>query len=296
MRIKSELSQLHEMARGWVLMVLADGSSSGGDYAGPAVPLSSEELDKAFAYFDVDADGLGITEGALAAGMRELSFEQRTPQLLTVLRRELRSEDTQEECSAQGALAPTARPDGRRDDVLPLQRAAFRRVFVACFERMKGTFRDEMREAFSYFDSDRSGRLTHGELLDSFRAACPFDLPAADFDRIWAMLDSDRDGEITLDEFVDSIIRRQYHANEDQASLTGTGKKGKGVSRAVPKGTDTREDNLKLLASKSRGYQPTGRDEKSSATEKSTTEKRPPPVEVVAPMSWRGSTNQLASP
>ena len=282
-RIKSELSQLHEMARGWVLMVLADGSS--GDYAGPAVPLSSEELDKAFAFFDVDADGLGITEGELAAGMRELSFEQRTPQLLTVLRREL------QDAMFSGQLAFKRQADGTWD-VLPLQRAAFRRVYVVCFERMKGTFRNEMYEAFSYFDSDRSGTLTHDELLATFRAACPFDLPVADFERIWQQLDSDNDGQITLDEFVDSIIHRQYHANEDQASFSA---RKAGVSMAVPKGKDTRRDNLRLLASKSRGYEPTLSATSEQPSDKASEKPKPPPVEV-QPMSWRGRSSELASP
>ena len=40
--------------------MLADGAEA--DYAGPAVPLSSEELDRAFAFFDIDADGQGTID------------------------------------------------------------------------------------------------------------------------------------------------------------------------------------------------------------------------------------------
>ena len=107
-RLKSELSHLHELAKGWILMVLADGAEA--DYAGPAVPLSSEELDRAFAFFDIDADGQGITEAELSAGMRELSFEQRTTQLLGVLRRELRHQARAPPRTSHAPTTPEAVP------------------------------------------------------------------------------------------------------------------------------------------------------------------------------------------
>ena len=52
-RLKSKLSQLHEVANAWAQVVLADGDSA----KCSAAPLSSEELDRAFAFFDGDSDG-----------------------------------------------------------------------------------------------------------------------------------------------------------------------------------------------------------------------------------------------
>ena len=52
-RLKSKLSQLHEVANGWAQVVLADGDSA----KCSAAPLSSEELDRAFAFFDGDSYG-----------------------------------------------------------------------------------------------------------------------------------------------------------------------------------------------------------------------------------------------
>ena len=85
-RLKSKLSQLHEVANAWAQVVLADGDAS----KCSAAPLSSEELDRAFAFFDGDSDGQGISEAEMLGGLRELQFEQRAPKLLHVLEKVLR--------------------------------------------------------------------------------------------------------------------------------------------------------------------------------------------------------------
>ena len=94
--------------------------------------------------------------------------------------------------------------------------------------------------------------LTRDELLVSFRAACPFDVEDADFERIWAALDRDNDGEITIDEFVDSIIHKQYNVEGLAASIGSA----KSASKNCGKRRERRADQLAFISAKSKGYQP----------------------------------------
>uniref|UniRef100_A0A7S4MG16 EF-hand domain-containing protein n=1 Tax=Prymnesium polylepis TaxID=72548 RepID=A0A7S4MG16_9EUKA len=162
--------------------------------------MTHDQLQRAFGYFDLSTNG-AVEPKELVDGMVELGGFNRQAVLVTKV--------------LGGRLGRVI------SDEEPLSQMEFRRVYTDAFMRHKVHFREEMVQAFSYFDTDASGALEYDELLTSFRAACPFHVTDELFGQLFAKIDANGDGVVSVDEFVDYLI---HHAVEkachDAASLT----------------------------------------------------------------------------
>ncbi len=83
-------------------------------------------------------------------------------------------------------------------------------AYVSSVNKSKGRLRNDLMSAFSYFDADGSGHLTHDELRSTFSEACPFPVSDALFERIWATCDANADGVVEFQEFVDAVTLSPY--------------------------------------------------------------------------------------
>ena len=178
-------SQLYELARAWVLVVLAEDDADTAANAAHAAPLTHDQLQRAFGFFDLSTNG-GVEPKELVDGMRELGgFERQAGLVTSVLGGRLSRKLTEQQ---------------------PLSQDDFRRLYTDAFKRHKMQFREEMVAAFSYFDTDSSGTLEYQELFHSFQAACPFLVTEKLFGELWTKIDANGDGAVSVDEFVDYLI------------------------------------------------------------------------------------------
>ena len=183
---KRRASQLLATARAWAYVLLADAHGGYFDAAALATPLMKAELRRAFEFFDVEDNG-SCSLNELTHGLAELGLGNSTSQIIAELERERGSPLTSGE---------------------PISRVEFVSCYVACFTRQKHMFRDDMIDAFAFFDADGSGSISYDELQTSFFAACPFEVPIETFRHIFEQVDRNKDGRIVPNEFVDFIIRK----------------------------------------------------------------------------------------
>ena len=237
---RRQRSQLYGFAASWVQMLLSDTDHDA------YVPLTAEGIAQSFEFFDVDTDG-AIDLEEVKDGLRELGYEARIAQVLAVMKTELEVVAAEEKARAAADDAADGADDGAgllaqvgeqpraiisaisrggggaASDTVPFKAILewqldkplvlrdFIVVYKRCFRFAKEGFRGEMRQVFSYFDSDGSNSLTHDELAESFRACCPFPVSARLFEQIWRLLDGNNDGRVDLDEFVDAVISAELN-------------------------------------------------------------------------------------
>lgn len=198
-------AQLRELVRGWASVLLADGAPTDGAPAATApaagapadggaafvAPLTAEQVRRAFTFLAASAGTSALSPPMLVEGVAAAGgfCTQRLDGLLP---------------SVEAALGRRLSAD------VPLSGADFSEAYVRAFVAHKGVFREEMRLAFSHFDTDGSGFLEYDELRASFRAASPFPVSDAMFAAIWGRIDANRDGAISIDEFVDHLITRRH--------------------------------------------------------------------------------------
>ena len=235
---RGQRSQLHELARAWVdQLVRADPWADEAPITHHHAPLTYEELTKAYLFFDMGTDGsIGIE--ALTAGLEELYVDVSADRIIRLLERELGAVGSGRGSVVGGgtAMVGDTTPGRATDEAsratavgrrrgssglgtlydlasTPMGIKAFRKVYLSCFLRDKANFREEMKEAFGYFDANGSGSLERSELQGTFRDVCPFAVTDELFESIWTTMSrhSQRaDGTIDVDAFVDAIVLKQH--------------------------------------------------------------------------------------
>ena len=197
-RFKGIEAQLCELAREWARVVLVDRAAVDSGCFHHA-PLSHDQLQRAFDFFDVSTNGQ-LSPHDITEGLRELGeFSGAAPSSVEFL---------------GGALGRAISDDD------PLTSRDFARLYSSGFMKHKVHFREDMVTAFSYFDTHHHGSLKFGELLESFRAACPFPVTVELFDEIWRKIDANHKGLVSIDEFVDFLITHVSEKATEAAAIT----------------------------------------------------------------------------
>lgn len=167
LKLKRQMFALYSYATEWVKGILQ------ADVLGPIIPLSVSDLQLAFECFDETGDNeIGIA--SLQQRLSDLGFFGQTKTILGIIGEELMSTRDKQVLGRVSETGEVVGASGKwaAEQVLTID--DFCLVYIRCLDYRLNKASASIFEAFSYFDTDKSGTLTHDELRTTFTDACPF--------------------------------------------------------------------------------------------------------------------------